>query len=244
MAETRTPDLFDRLLARTGAVLRPDTAMTLARPRLAMPFERLPAAPPTETETGIETTIDAAPAPTRPVPETSAAPPVTAAAAAGPRGTPAPRPSVPAPIERTVRAIETVRTPSSEPPGGGPATAPGALRSVAERLVPPEGVWAQPVPQPVSRRPVTDTPQPAPPARPAAAARTRAAAHDPVPRTAGAVRRREAQAAPAEPSVHITIGRLEVTTAAPEPKRERTGRTARPEPAVGLAAFLDRREAR
>lgn len=242
MAETRTPDLFDRLLARTGAVLRPDTAVALARPRLAMPFERFPAAPPTETETGIETTIDAAPAPARTVPETSAAPPVTAAA--GPRGTPAPRPSVPAPIERTARAIETVRTTPSEPPGGGPATAPGTLRSVVERLVPPAGAWAQPVPQPVSRRPVTDTPQPASPARPAPAARTRAAVHDPVPPTAGAVRRREAQAAPAEPSVHITIGRLEVTTAAPEPKRERTGRTARPEPAVGLAAFLDRREAR
>ncbi|WP_340383580.1 hypothetical protein U5640_38025 [Streptomyces sp. SS7] len=242
MAETRTPDLFDRLLARTGAVLRPDAAVALARPRLAMPFERLPEAPPAETETAVDTALDSAAAPSRPVPETPAPPRATAPA--GPPGAPAPRPTAPTRIERTVRAIETVRTTSPEPPDDGPVTAPDVLRSVLERLVPPAGAWVEAVPQPVSRRPVTDTPEAIPSLRPAAAARTRAAAHDPAPRTAGAVRRREAQAAPAEPSVRITIGRLEVTTAAPEPKRERTGRTARPEPAVGLAAFLDRREAR
>ncbi|MEU1515432.1 hypothetical protein ABZ490_25340 [Streptomyces sp. NPDC005811] len=239
MAETRTPDLFDRLLARTGAVHRPDAVVALARPRPAMPFERLPAAAPAETETEAES--DAEAAPSRPGPEASAALPATTPA--GPREAPAPRPSLLGRIERTVRSIETVRTVSPESPGGERAVAPPVPWSVVERLVPPADAVAEIVARPVSSRPLADTPERAPSARPAPAARTRSAALPPVPRTAGEVRRREAQAVPAEPSVQITIGRLEVTTAAPEPKRERPGRTARPEPAVGLAAFLDRREA-
>ncbi|MFI1044913.1 hypothetical protein ACH4U3_03720 [Streptomyces griseoruber] len=238
MAETRTPDLFDRLLARTGTASRPDAVAPLARPRTAMPYERLPAAAPTETEA--ETY---AAAPSRPVPEASAARQATAQA--GPqRAAPAPRPSVLSRIERTLRSIETVRTVSPGAPSREQGAAPDVLRSVVERLVPSAAAAAEAVEQPVYRRPVADTPARTPSVRPAAAAPTRSAALPSAPRTAGEVRRREAQAAPAEPSVQITIGRLEVTTAAPEPKRERDGRTGRPEPAVGLAAFLDRREAR
>ncbi|WP_460063266.1 hypothetical protein [Streptomyces sp. YKOK-I1] len=236
MADTRTPDLFDRLLARTGATPLPDAAVARARPRLAMPFERLPAAPPTETET------DAAVAPSQPVREASPAPGATAPA--GQDETPAPRPSVLSRIERTVRSIETVRAVPPESPGGDQMTAPAVLRSVVERLVLSADAVVEVVAQPVSRRPVADAPERTRSVRPAAAARTRSAALPPPPRTAGEVRRREAPSAPAEPAVQVTIGRLEVTTAAPEPRRERTGRTVRPEPAVGLEAFLDRREAR
>ncbi|WP_416979758.1 hypothetical protein [Streptomyces sp. T028] len=239
MAETRTPDLFDRLLARTGTAIRPDAVVTLARPRLAMPFERLPAAALTETEAE----IDAA-APPRPVPEVPAAPPATAQA--GPQRASAPRPSVLSQIERTVRSIETVRTVfagAPGTPGGEHAAAPVVVRGVVEPLVPSADAAVEAFEQPAYRRPVADTPLRPPSVPLTAAARTGPTARPSVPRTAGEVRRREAQAAPAEPSVQVTIGRLEVTTAAPEPKRERNGRTGRPEPTVGLAAFLDRREA-
>ncbi|MEU1179175.1 hypothetical protein ABZ464_16270 [Streptomyces sp. NPDC005820] len=234
MAETRTPDLFDRLLARTGAASRPDAVVPLARPRLAMPFERLPAAAPTETE--VE--IDAA-APARP--ETFPVPRPTAQAA--PQGAPAPPASVLSRIERTVRSIETVRTLSAESPRAAQPAAPPVLHSDVERLVPAAEAVARAVEQPVDRRPAADMPAPTPSVRTAPAARTGSAALRSVPRSAGEVRRREPQTAPAEPSVQVTIGRLEVTTAPHEPKRERNGRTGRPQPAVGLDAFLDRREA-
>ncbi|MGW1958532.1 hypothetical protein ACWCPI_38285 [Streptomyces sp. NPDC001920] len=240
MAETRTPDLFDRLLARAGVVSGPDAVVPLVRPRLAMPFERLSAAPLMETE--VE--VDAA-APSRSASQASAAPRATAQA--GPQGVPTPRPSVLSQIERTVRSIETVRTvsPGSPWPSGGvQAAAPVVVRSVVERPVPSSDAGAQAVEEPAYRRPVAaDTPARTPYLRPTATGRTTSEALPSVPRTAGGVRRREAQAAPAEPSVQVSIGRLEVTTAAHEPKREGTGRSGRPEPAVGLGAFLDRREA-
>ncbi|AXG81884.1 hypothetical protein [Streptomyces paludis] len=235
MAETRTPDLFDRLLARAGAVSRPDTVVPLARPRLAMPFEQLSAAPLTETEVEIDAT-----APSRPVVRALAAPPATAQA--GPQGASAPRPPVLSRIERAVRSIDTVRTVSAGPSGVAQAAASAVLRSVVERLVPSHAV-ARAVEEPAYRGPVADTPARTPSLGPMTAGRTASAALPSVPRTDVGVRRLEAQATQAEPSVQVSIGRLEVTTAAHEPKRERTGRTGRPEPAVGLEAFLDRQEA-
>ncbi|MFE5854727.1 hypothetical protein ACFQ61_16145 [Streptomyces sp. NPDC056500] len=237
MAETRTPDLFDRLLARTGAVSRPDAVVPLARPRPAMPFERLPsAATDTDTEAEIDATV-----PSRPVPEASVAPQVTARS--GLREV-VERPSVLSLIERTVRSIETVRTAPPGAPVVVRAAAPVVLRNVVERLVPPPDAVAEAIGPSASRGTVADTPTRPPSAvRPAATVRTVAAAHPAVPPTAGAVRRHQAQTAPVEPSVQVSIGRLEVTTAAHEPRRERRGRTGRSEPAVGLDAFLNRQEA-
>ncbi|MCM2387470.1 hypothetical protein [Streptomyces albipurpureus] len=240
MAETRTPDLFDRLLARTGAVSRPDAVAPLARPRLAMPFERLPTAAPTEVQAEVEVEIDAT-APSRPGPEASAAPQATARS--GPREVLG-RPSVLSLIERTVRSIETVRNTSPGAPVVVRAAAPVVLHNVVERLVPPPDAVAAAIGRSASQGTAADTPTRPPSAvRPAAAGRTAAAAHPSVAPTAGAVRRHEAQTAPVEPSVQVSIGRLEVTTAAHEPRRERRGRTGRPEPAVGLDAFLNRQEA-
>ncbi len=175
MAETRTPDLFDRLLARNGAMSRPEAVVPLVRPRPAMPFERLPAAP-----------------------------------------------------------------------GAEHTAAPAVVRRVVERLVPPAGpvlpaaFVEQALEQPAYPRPVADTPAQSPARAPGRAPAPRPAALPVAPRPAGETRRRDAGSAPAEPSVQVSIGRLEVTTAAPEPKRERDGRSGRPEPAVGLEAFLDR----
>jgi hypothetical protein len=240
MAETRTPDLFDRLLARAGAAGRPDAVVPLARARLAMPFER-PAAALAE----FEVEIDAA-ASSRPAPDASAAPQATAQA--GPPGALTPRPSVLSQIERTVRSMETVRIASPGSPGGEQSAAPAVVRSVVERLVPPAApvlptaAAAEAIEQSAYPRPAADTPA-RPAAQPASPGRTGSVALPSVPRTAGEARRRGAQPAPAEPSVRVSIGRLEVTTAAHEPKQERNGRTGRPEPAVGLEAFLSRQEA-
>jgi hypothetical protein len=238
MAETRTPDLFDRLLARNGAVSRPDAAVPLARPRPAMPFERLPAAPLTE----IEVEVDAAPAGSA---ATAVAPSRASARPAAGRGAPVPQPSVLSRVEETVRAFETVRTVSAVPPGAEQAAAPAVVPRVVERLVPPAGPVLPPafveqaLEQPAYPRPVADTPAHSP-ARTAGPAPARPAAPLVAPRPGGETRRRDTGGAPAQPAVQVSIGRLEVTTAAPEPKRERDGRGGRPEPAVGLEAFLDR----
>ncbi len=239
MAETRTPDLFDRLLARNGAMSRPEAVVPLVRPRLAMPFERLPAAPLTE----IEVEVDAAPTGSAATP--GAPSPASARPAAG-RGAPVAQPSALRRIEETVRAFETVRTVSAAAPGAEHTAAPAVVRRVVERLVPPAGpvlpaaFVEQALEQPAYPRPVADTPAQSPARAPGHAPAPRPAALPVAPRPAGETRRRDAGSAPAEPSVQVSIGRLEVTTAAPEPKRERDGRSGRPEPAVGLEAFLDR----
>ncbi|MGW1145666.1 hypothetical protein ACWD6I_11520 [Streptomyces sp. NPDC002454] len=231
MAETRTPDLFDRLLTRTARPGRPDEAVPLARPRTAMPFERLPPAAPTEAE------IDAAPS--RPVPEASQAPRATARS--GPREAQPEPASLLHRIEQTVRSIETVRTAPPGAPAVAGAVAPVVLRSVVERVAPAPAVATAPVERSASPRLVTQ-PRPSS-ARPPAAARTAAAARAPVPLAAGSARRHEARTPPAPPPVRVSIGRLEVTTATREPRPQGRDRSGRPEPVVALDAFLNRQEA-
>ncbi|WP_445398204.1 hypothetical protein ACSMX9_28170 [Streptomyces sp. LE64] len=233
MAETRTPDLFDRLLTRTATPGRPDEVVPLARPRTAMPFERLPPAAPTETEAEIDA------APSRPVPEASQAPRATARS--GPREALPEPASVLHRIERTVRSIETVRTSPPGAPAVAGAVAPVVLRSIVERVAPAPAVATEPVERSASPRPVAQ-PQPWS-ARPPAAARTAAAARAPVLPAAGSARRHEARTPPAPPPVRVSIGRLEVTTATREPRPERRDRSGRPEPVVALDAFLNRQEA-
>ena len=229
-ADTRSPDLFDRLVARDAA----PASLPLARPRLAMPFERLRPAPLTELDVEVE--AEAKP-PTTPG-RRSARPDSPALAAV--------QPSVLRQIEQTVRSVETVRSLPSAPER---AAAPGVIRAVTERLVAPDvqvtpvtarpEAAAEPVAFPATGAPV---PQPVPgTAAPAPTSRGQVVVPA-MARTAVEARRREAAAAaaPAEPSVQVSIGRLEVTTAAPEPSRKREGRAGRAEPKVGLDEFLNR----
>ncbi|GGN64261.1 hypothetical protein GCM10010112_24280 [Actinoplanes lobatus] len=213
-----TPDYFDRLLARhTG---RGDTGGT--RPRLPGPFERgearwqevemppLPAAHPVVRESG-----------DRP-------------------------PTAPVRVERHTE----IRVERPDPGSADPAPAP-LRRSTEIRSAEPAAV-RETVTQVISGAPVR--PAVTAPQRPAPAtapADRPVAGPAPVMRPAAGVApvvaaRRETalppasrrRARPAEPSVHVTIGRLEVRATAPERAPARTPRSGRPSPVVSLTDYL------
>ncbi|GGN13774.1 hypothetical protein FHR83_003778 [Actinoplanes campanulatus] len=214
-----TPDYFDRLLARhTG---RGDTAGT--RPRLPGPFERgearwqevemppLPAAHPVVQESGERPPT----APVRVERHTEIR-----------IGQPDPGPPGPAPAS----PLRTTESRSVEPvPGRETVT-----RVISDPPVPPAAAAPQrPAP---SASASADRPAagPAPVMRPAARVAPVAAARRETVQPPASRRR----ARPAEPSVHVTIGRLEVRATAPERAPARTPRSGRPAPAVTLTDYL------
>ena len=222
-APDRPPDYFDRLLARQMPIA--DAGRT--RPRLPGPFERAEAR---WTETLLPEE-PASPTAAYPAPEPAGPPPV------GPirverhteirTGPPVPAPPLepPAPnprwITRPAPDSASVSTPASgeRPTSSGPVPAhrPAAVRPAPVRPTAEPAAPARPTPA----GPAVPRSTPSPAAR-------RATAPPPAPRR---------RTRPAEPAVHIRIGRLEVRAGgAPAPVT--TPRAARPAPAVSLSDYL------
>lgn len=226
-APDRQPDYFDRLLARHRSIGNAGAGRT--RPRLPGPFER---AEPRWTETVL--------------PE-DPTPPPAAYAAGEPAGPPSPGPIR---VERYTEIRTGPPTPSPGPPPANP-------RWITRPTPDPASVPASASPSGSAERPTASGPTPARPAavRPAPTGPTvdRAAA-SPAPAPAvpaglrsnpsPATRRAAAPPAvprrrtrPAEPAVHIRIGRLEVRAGTARPPV--TGpRAGRPAPAVSLSDYL------
>ncbi|MDQ1012578.1 hypothetical protein QFZ82_007063 [Streptomyces sp. V4I23] len=232
-------DYFDRLLVRYTPVGAATAAPVRVRPRLPGPFERVEAlryGPPDPDE-------PAALIPTAHVP-----------------------PSAPAATVRHEHDVRTEnRTVVRTERARGAQTDPAPVRSAPEPLLRP----AAPVPSPVRPaaeqtprtarrdRAARDTGDAAPrPAAPAARAHTAPVAAvpvaAPVPRRSDAAAVRGAALGPvgrraqkpAERVVHVQIGRLEVSAAAPPQASDRrpAGRGGRPAPVLTLDDYLSRGE--
>ncbi|MFF8846595.1 hypothetical protein ACF08N_28420 [Streptomyces sp. NPDC015127] len=233
------PDYFDRLLARYTPVGAAAGAPTRVRPRLPGPFERVEAlryGPPEPDE-------PAALIPTAHVP-----PPAPAATV---RHEHAVRTE-----NRTVVRTEQVRTADGEPAPARPAPEP--LLRPAAPVPSPVRPAAEQAPRTARRdraaRDGADTPQraAAPAARADIAPAPAAPAAVPLPRPSdaaaargtalGSVGRRAQR--PAERVVHVQIGRLEVSAAAPPQTTDRrpAGRGGRAAPVLTLDDYLSRGE--
>jgi hypothetical protein len=233
MAEPHPPDFIDRLLARVGIGERPPHA----GPRLPGLFER----PLTTAEPLDDGVALAAPD------SLAAAPRWPAATALGldiPVDVGSERPPADRPPEPTGSTPVAAPRPDPERPTSAPAGRSAlheVLREVRERLVPAaspavaaDGSAPPTVPPPVA--------VPLPTSRPAAATAdpgtirpvVRAVAVPPVPE------RRARPVPPQQPAVHVNIGRIEVTAAAPRDTDDR--RRPRSRPALDLAGFLAERE--
>lgn len=218
-------DFFDRLLDRHA----PEREAVLLRPRLPGPFER------------IESLRTAAPEADEP------------AALVAPA--PLPEPSFDVlRVEREVRTTDRTTVVRIEPPPpeqarpAEPAPRSDAPRPVARPAAAARATTAEPAKPVEARR--DEREQPMVPPSPTGSLRVAAAAPAPAdaPRTriaaaasrtaAPAARRRSSE--PANPVVHVEIGRLEVTAAGP---RRRTGSAGprRRDPAVNLADYLSER---
>lgn len=232
-------DYFDRLLARYTPVGAAAGAPTRVRPRLPGPFERVEAlryGPPDPDE-------PAALIPTAQVP-----PPAPAATVRHEHDVRT--------ENRTVVRTERVRGPEADPVPVRPAPEP--LLRPAAPVPSPVRPAAEQAPRTAHRdRAARDTGDvaprsAAPAARAHAAPVTAAPAAVPVPRRsdAAAVRGAALGAAgrrgqkPAERVVHVQIGRLEVSAAAPSQAADRrpAGRGGRPGPVLTLDDYLSRGE--
>ncbi|MBW6435161.1 hypothetical protein KZ829_15580 [Actinoplanes hulinensis] len=217
------PDFFDRLLARHTGL---GDAVT-ARPRLPGPFER---AEPRWEE------VEAPPEPLRSASEPGARP----------------APAAPARIERRTEIRHTERftprvadpepdtpIPSTEPTlPAEPAARPPRDRVIVSRVTSEPPVRSAAVP-PRSPAPTTaraEHPAAGPAPLPRAAAREAPAAPTRPESARPPVSHRRAR--PAEPTVRVTIGRLEVRATAPERTPARTPRHGRPTPVVNLSDYL------
>ena len=220
-APDRPPDYFDRLLARQ----MPIAEAGRVRPRLPGPFERAEAR---WTETLLPEE-PASPTAAYPAPEPAGPPPVgpirverhTEIRTGPPVPAPPPEPPAPNPrwITRPAPESASVSTSASDqrPTSSGPAHGPAAVRPAPTR----------PTAEPVAAARPTPAGPAVPRSTPSPAAR-RATTPPPAPRR---------RTRPAEPAVHIRIGRLEVRAGgAPAPVA--TPRAARPAPAVSLSDYL------
>ncbi|MEU4427302.1 hypothetical protein AB0F81_42320 [Actinoplanes sp. NPDC024001] len=222
------PDFFDRLVSRARGAPAADPGWV--RPRLPQLFER----------TGLEiqeVEVDAAPVPA-PAP---AAPAVAAVTQRVQAAAPEESRPIAVPVPAPVVPVEPVTTPAATAPVAAPAppvsspASPAVLR--VERLVeraesrhrePGEATGA-----------LTTVPKSVEAGVPLAARRVPAVPFDA--RRAPAAE--PARAAPPEQVIKVSIGRLEVTAAAPAQERPQRRAAGRPAPRVSLDRHLGREEA-
>jgi hypothetical protein len=223
------PDFFDRLVARAAppdSALRQAAGMAWARPGTPSLFER-PGPPMPES-------------PTEPLPFARLAEPgMPSDNQAPPPARPTDRPEPAAPSRQL--SSPPVASPATQWPDREPTALPPVVPAAAPTVVPVPvaalgGVAATPAP-PDRSRDTSAGPAPAP-------HRVTTRAAGPLtppagPPMTGAVSRREQQPRPAERTVHVRIGRIEVTAPTPAvpPARSRPPRRA---PALTLARYLDR----
>ncbi|MFC7534572.1 hypothetical protein [Actinoplanes sp. GCM10030250] len=230
------PDYFDRLLARQGGAVAGGAGggaaggggavAGWARPRLPGPFER---AEPSRNEA--PEPPPAAPLPSYPKPDLEWAP-------------------QPSPLQVRVERHTEVRTETAAPEPAVPAHTPmPAVDRWFTRVVPRHQPGAQPQPDRASHQVTPAAPRGEAPARPAAirVGPDHAPAAQAMPRRdqTAEVRRNAVppqasrrRARPAEPAVHVRIGRLEVRATGAAPAPTRSVRPGRQDPAVSLTDYL------
>jgi hypothetical protein len=219
-------DYFDRLVGRGGPAR--------VRPRLPEPFERAdaPHGPAEPLELDEERPAAAPPRPARPA--AGPAPLHTAPARAA---DPAPARPAPPRVTRVLRetaVLAAAPAPLLLPPAAPPPPVPPPARPARERAAEPTD-RQEPALAPVLPPTTTERPAPGPaPARPAVRATV------PVPDARGTARERDRRRPAAERTVHVTIGRVEVTAAAPPRRGPAPDRPRRPAPTVSLDTYLSR----
>ncbi|MDR7275509.1 hypothetical protein [Catenuloplanes atrovinosus] len=226
------PDFFDRLAERAHGVPAADPSWV--RPRLPQPFERV---------TGLEiqeVEVDA-PAPSRAAP---GGPPAREQVRHVP-GAPVVPPPAPAAPPPPVAPVIAPVVPAASAVVGAPEPAPAAIgevvETVVERAVPVTTGAEQP-----ERTRMTASTVPAKtdfdPA-PLAARRVPPVPFDPRGAATAEPTAPRATAAPADPVIRVSIGRLEISAAPPPAERPDRRASRRPDPRISLDSYLNSREA-